>query len=162
MKHKQHLILSILLSGVYITDLHAQESVQAAGRNASGLGGTVSYTVGQVVYTSISGPGGSANQGVQQPYDVSTVGIDEHKEIQLICSVYPNPTVTSVTLKIENYPLDNLRFELFDLTGSLVITQTIYNTETFIPMDNLAAASYLLKVVNRSHPIKTFKIIKNL
>jgi len=71
MKHKRLKLCALLLFGLGLTGLQAQESVNAAGGNASGSGGTVSYTVGQVVYTTKTGTNGSVAEGVQQAYEIS-------------------------------------------------------------------------------------------
>jgi len=63
--------------------LHAQESVNVTGGNATGTGGSASYSVGQVAYTVISGTGGSAEQGVQHVYNVSVVSSAEVPGISL-------------------------------------------------------------------------------
>ena len=55
MKHKKTIVsISFLLLGI-IGGLHAQESPTAAGGEATGTGGTSSYSVGQVVYTTATG-----------------------------------------------------------------------------------------------------------
>lgn len=56
----------------------AQQSVNTTGGNASGSGGSVSYTVGQVVYTYHSSVSGQMNQGVQQVFSTceTVEGID--------------------------------------------------------------------------------------
>ena len=62
--------------------LIAQEAIPAAGSNAIGSGGSVSYSVGQVVYTINTGTNGSVAEGVQQPYEISVVvGIEQAKDI---------------------------------------------------------------------------------
>jgi hypothetical protein len=70
--------------------VHAQSTIPATGGNAAGNGGSVSYTVGQIVYTTVSGTNGSVAQGVQQPYEISVVTGIENKEINLSCSIYSN------------------------------------------------------------------------
>lgn len=45
----------LLLSGLGLAGLQAQEAVPATGGNASGSGGTVSYSVGQIVYGKFKG-----------------------------------------------------------------------------------------------------------
>jgi hypothetical protein len=45
----------------------AQQAVLAAGGEATGAGGTVSFSVGQIDFVEATGAGGKANQGVQQP-----------------------------------------------------------------------------------------------
>lgn len=39
----------------------AQQSVNGGGGNATGTGGTQAYTVGEAVYTTTTGSGGSAS-----------------------------------------------------------------------------------------------------
>jgi hypothetical protein len=51
----------------------SQESVNAAGGDAMGAGGTASYSVGQVVYTTIGENGTTVAQGVQQAYQPEAI-----------------------------------------------------------------------------------------
>ena len=67
MKHKKTMTsFAFLLLG--LGGLQAQESPTAAGGEATGSGGTASYSIGQVVYTTNTGTNGSVAQGVQQPF----------------------------------------------------------------------------------------------
>ena len=140
MKHKKvKLSALILLAG--LTGLQAQEAVTTTGGNASGSGGTVSYTIGQIDYTTNTGTGGTVTQGVQQPYEFFILGIDDKKDISLEMSVYPNPSVAFVNLKIVNQNLENLSFQLYDVNQKLIITRKVSSTETSIPMEKLASAT---------------------
>ena len=92
---------ALLVFGLGLTGLQAQESINATGGIASGSGGSMSYSVGQIVYTTNTGTNGSVAQGVQQPYEISAViGIEEFNGINLYVSVYPNPTSDYLTLSI--------------------------------------------------------------
>jgi hypothetical protein len=93
-------IMIMLFFGAFVSKTQAQQSTNSSGGNATGSGGKVSYSVGQIVYTSTAGSGGSASQGVQQPYEIFTLGIDDFSNINLTMIVYPNPTTTLVNLKI--------------------------------------------------------------
>lgn len=140
----------------------AQEAISASGGNASGSGGSVSYSVGQLVYTSNTGTSGSVAQGVQQPYEISVMtGIEETKGITLQCSAYPNPTAGHLKLKVENYKTDNLTYRLYDIDGRLLENKKIDGDETSISMETLTSSAYFLKVISNNKEIKTFKIIKN-
>ena len=76
----------------------AQESANSSGGDASGKGGSVAYSVGQVVYTTNTGSKGTVAQGVQEPYEISIVlGID-NLTINLELTAYPNPTTSYLTL----------------------------------------------------------------
>ena len=67
MKYKKTITsVAFLLLG--LGGLHAQESPTASGGEATGTGGTASYSVGQVVYTTNTDATGTVTQGVQQAY----------------------------------------------------------------------------------------------
>ena len=162
---KTKITVLLFLFGVFFPKAQAQESVGASGGNAAGSGGTVSYSVGQVVYTVATGPNGSVSQGVQQPFEIFPLGVDDFPNISLIMTAYPNPVTSMLNLKIENTTLDfpggKLECQLYDLQGRLIANRKIIGAETQIDMGNLAAATYFLMVLDNSKPLKTFKIIKN-
>jgi hypothetical protein len=154
-------ILAILVL-MWTCSIFGQESIPATGGNATGSGGTVSYTIGQVVYTTNTGSEGSALQGVQQPYEISIeTAIEQAKDIILVLTTYPNPTTDNLTLKIENYDSQNLSYYLFDVNGKLLENKKVTENETTISMTNLSSAIYFLKVIDNQEEIKIFKIIKN-
>jgi hypothetical protein len=161
MKYKKFKLSAVLLLGLGLTGLQAQESVNATGGNASGGGGSASYSVGQVAYQTHTGTNGSVAQGVQQPYEISVVtAIEEAKGINLTVSAYPNPTTDYLTLEVKEYELSNLHFQLYDMNGKLLQNAKITGNQTSIIMSNLVPATYLLKVIAGNQSIKEFKIIK--
>jgi len=162
MRHKRILLCSFLLLGIRLTGLQAQTTIPATGGNASGGGGSASYSIGQMVYTTNTGTNGSVARGVQQPFEISVItAIDEAKGITLQCSAYPNPTTEFIKLKLENYKTENLTYQLFDINGKLLENKKIDGNETRIVMYNLVPATYFLKVIQCNKEVKTFKIIKN-
>jgi len=137
-----------------------QEAIPATGSEATGSGGTVSYTVGQVVYTTNTGTNASVAQGVQQPYEISTtVGINE-TSINLELSVYPNPTTNNLQLKVESEALVSLSFQLVDLQGKVIENKKVVEAKTSINMEALPKAIYFLNVTRNNQTVKTFKVIK--
>jgi Secretion system C-terminal sorting domain len=161
MNQKKVKLALLFCAVVGFSGLKAQDAPTAAGGDATGSGGSASYSAGQVVYTSNSSASGSVNQGVQQPYVVSTIGVSTNPDINLTMSVYPNPSTAFINLKVENQDLKNLSFQLFDVQGKILVNQKITATETTIKMEEYAQASYFLKVVDNKTELKTFKIIKN-
>lgn len=161
MRHTKVILSAVLLLVSGLTELQAQEAVIASGGNATGTGGSVSYSVGQVVYTTTTGTNGSAGQGVQQPFEISTVtGIEEAKGINLICSAYPNPATDFIKLIIEDYEVQHIRYQIYNIKGSLLLSNKVEANETNISIQSLLPATYFLKVTDRDKLIKTFKIIK--
>lgn len=151
----------ILLLGLLATGwLSAQEAALPTGGSGTGVGGSNTYSLGQVVYTEISGSGGSALQGVQQPYEILVLGKDDHKGITLNIAAYPNPTISFLTLRIDVQDLSGLRYQLFDLNGRLLRNEDIKAMETSISMETYVEATYVLNVYSGQSKIKTFKIIK--
>jgi len=160
---KQNILTTIisLMLCLGTTALYAQQDVDAAGGDASGSGGSVSWSIGQVAYTYVSGSAGSSNQGVQQPYEFFfATGIDETKDISLSMTVFPNPTQAIVNLKIESQNIEDFTFQLYDIVGKKITGQTINDPLTVIPMQDLASGSYVLEVSSGGKAIKTFTIIK--
>lgn len=153
---------SALFFGLGLTGLQAQESINTTGGNASGAGGTASYSVGQVVYTTNTGTNGSLAQGVQQPFEISIVmSIPEAKGINLSVSAYPNPTTDLLILEVKDFGNSALSFQLYDMQGKLLETKTITGNKTNIVTSNLMPANYFVKVLENNKEIKVFKILKN-
>jgi hypothetical protein len=162
MRHKRLKLSVVLLLGLGLTGLQAQESVNATGSNASGSGGSVSYSIGQVVYTTNTGTNGSVAQGVQQAFEISVVnGLEEAKGIKLSVMAYPNPTTDYLTLSIGEFDISNLSYQLYDMNGKLLQSEKITGNQTSIVMSNLVPANYFVKVIQGNKEVKTFKIIKN-
>jgi hypothetical protein len=160
-KYKRLQLSAVLLLGLGLTGLKAQESINATSGDASGGGGSASYSVGQVVYTTNTGTSGSVAQGVQQSYAISEItGIKEAKGINLSVTAYPNPTTDFLTLEVKEFELSNLRFQLCDMSGKLLQNEKITSNQTSIVMSNLVTATYFVKVVQGNKEVKTFKIIK--
>lgn len=152
--------VAILLFGFGLTS-QAQQATTASGGDASGGGGTVAYSVGQIVFTTYTGSNGSVAQGVQQPYEISIVLGLEDKEISLNLQAYPNPTSDYLILNVGKAELSELSFHLVDLNGKLIESKKIESVSETINMQSLPSAAYFLRIINSNKEIKIFKIIKN-
>ena len=161
MKTNQIKLLITVFLCLGLMQARAQKDVMAAGGNATGSGGSASYSVGQVVYTTATGTNGSANQGVQQPYEISVVTwLPEASGINLVFSAYPNPAKNYIILKIENFNIVNLTYKLYDNKGKLILNKKVEGIETQIDMSNLVIATYYLYLTQSNKNIKTFQVIK--
>lgn len=155
-------IILVILLTICTSLLNAQESVLTSGGEANGTGGTVSYSLGQIVYTTNTGVNGSNAQGVQQPYEISVVtSINESNVINLVCELFPNPTKDYVKLIINSINIRNLAYQLCDANGKDIESKKIINIESIISMLGLVPSTYFLKIYENKKPVKTFKIIKN-
>jgi len=165
MNFKRITLAGLLSIGFGLATLHAQESVNAAGGNASGTGGQVSFSVGQVNYTTQTSLNGSVSQGVQQIFQISVInGFEDADGINAGYAVYPNPSneILTVSVDASKHPnLQSMKFQLFDSNGRLLDTKKPAGNETGIDVSNLLPAMYYLKIMNDNTEVKIFKIIKN-
>lgn len=159
MKKFYLIILLILVKG--LDTMQAQRAVLSSGGDATGSGGSASYSIGQTVYTSNVGSNGNSNQGVQQPYEFFSVGIDNQSGISLSMTAYPNPTNSVINLVMDNSVKGPLTYEVYDANGKLILTQDVIQSNTIIPMEQVAMGNYILNVSDSKTLLKSFTIIKN-
>lgn len=152
--------LVLLLLGLGLTTVRAQQAIPATGGDASGSGGSVNYTIGQVNYSTNSSTGGTVTQGVQQPYEIYVVGKEDANGINLSVAAYPNPATDYLTLKADISIIPDLSYSLYDINGKLIESKKVVSNETSIEMKQLTPACYFLKVTKGEKELKTFKIIK--
>jgi hypothetical protein len=163
--HMQNKLIKIFYMLIFAFELmmaQAQEAMPVSGGEAAGSGGSASYTIGQVIYTTNAGASGSVVQGVQQPYEIYIVsGLKEDREIGLSCIAYPNPSTNVLNLKVNSEMIHDLSYQLYDAKGTLLKKIKITGDETSISIEEIAPATYFLIVTENNNEIATFKIIKN-
>ena len=143
----------------------AQNGLVTTGGDIQGSNGSVSYTVGQVAVQSIEASAASLTEGVQQPYEIQTVGVNNYPHIVLDAKVYPNPTANRLTLKIndvETFHETSLRVALFNANGQHIRTQDVAIPQTDIDMNDLSSGTYYLRVTDGQQTLKTFKVVKTM
>lgn len=152
------LLFAFSLSAIYG---FSQSEMVATGGDAKSKTGSISSSIGQVVTLQVTNEIGSISQGVQVPYLISTVGIDKYPTISVTMAVFPNPTVSGVSLEIQNFEeLTGCRAELFDGNSHMLQTIEITDSQTYIQLQNYVAGIYFLNVYNKNNVLKNFKIVK--
>ncbi len=157
---KSKLLLFLLLVFL-LPKVNAQNAIVVAGGNASGSGGSSSYSIGQIAYSYQTGTNGSVAEGVQHAFEIFTLNGQEFTAILLEAKAFPNPVVNALTLSIKNVDFQDLTYQLYNIQGKLIKNETIQSEETTINLENNAAGIYVLKINSNTKPIKSFKIIKN-
>ncbi|MCK7539736.1 MAG: T9SS type A sorting domain-containing protein [Marinilabiliales bacterium] len=134
--------------------LQQEEQLQEAAESAT-------YSVGQMAWNMFSGSNGTILEGMQQPYEISVVtSIENTDYINLVCTVYPNPTRGSIKLIVKSADLTNMGFQLYDINGTILQDKPIRDEETDIYMSNLFSSVYFLRISRDNREVKVFKIIK--
>src|SRR5687768_16457510 len=119
MKHSKKLV-AVFCTFRIGTEVWGQLAITAACNEATGTGGTVSYSAGQVAYLTYNGTNGSVSQGVQQAYEIYTIDIDDASDFILSIAAFPNPVGQVLTVEVGNEKLQDLQYQLFDLNGKLM------------------------------------------
>lgn len=161
MKKKPLFFIAFLLLAFSFSSI-AQSDIVPAGGDIQNANGNVSFTVGQLATENASGGSVSISEGVQQPFEILTVGIDHYPEIALNAIVFPNPTDNIVQLEISGLeiPRDGLQAFLFDSDGKLLQRAVITGDRTTFNIGQYATGNYLLVIRTGKHSLKTFKIIR--
>ena len=134
--------------------LYAQETIPSTGGGATGSGGSSSYTVGLVVYSTNAGSNGSVAQGVQQPYETYVVTGIYETSINLELSVYPNPTTDFVNIQLQG----NFNYQLVAINGDILVAGNATDNEV-ISLKEFADGVYFVNVKNET-ATTTIKVVK--
>ncbi len=162
MKRITTLIVSLLsLAGATF----AQSAIVPLGGDTQSNSGSVSYTVGQIAVESAANSNGSITiaEGVQQPYEIMTVGVDEYPQIALNAVVYPNPTENLAQLRLNGFeiPADGLRAILYDGNGKQLQSLMVTDDLTPFQIGQYATGTYYLELRDGKRVLKTFKIVRS-
>lgn len=136
----------LLLLGLALTTLYAQQTLNATGSTATGTGGSATYSVGQVAYETNTSAEGSVAQGVQHAYEIFEINEgpvqfrDTYKGISISVSAKLSPNTDLLLLQIPNLGASKVTFQLFTLQGKLVQSQSITQMQTDIDMSRLSPA----------------------
>lgn len=143
----------------------AQSAIVTLGGDAQSNSGSVSYTVGQIAVESAANSNGSITvaEGVQQPYEIQTVGVDEYPQIALNAVVYPNPTENLAQLRLNGFeiPAAGLRAILYDGNGKQLQSVTVTDDLTPFQIGQYATGTYYLELRDGKRVLKTFKIVRS-
>ncbi len=144
--------------------LSAQSALVGTGGEANGSGGSVSYSVGQIAVQSNSEGSTSISEGVQQPYEIDVVGVDNYPDITLNAILYPNPTQGNLQLVMSNDQLQMVNgqwlINVFDTNGKYLFSKQINSETTQLDLSPYATGTYYIKVCKGKDVMKTFKVVK--
>ena len=153
---KKFIPLFMLMAGAPV---FAQQSTNTAGGDIQTEEASIAYSFGQHFIQTSSTSLYVISEGVQQPHELSTNQIN-HMMTEVNLSVYPNPSSTYLNLTIDDLSDQSLRYQLFNLNGEVVLSNTIDSETTTVSLEKLSKSVYFLQVLNQEESIKTFKIIK--
>jgi predicted FMN-binding regulatory protein PaiB len=72
--------------------------------------------------------------------------------------LYPNPASDYINIKLNGISTDKL--EICDITGKVLLSQTITNDYQQMQIRDLKRGMYFLKIYDKNQNIKTLKFVK--
>jgi len=73
--------------------------------------------------------------------------------------VYPNPVTDKLILRLENEQLTNLSFQIYDVSGHLIFSTRIINSQTIIERSNLSSGTYFYTISEEQDIIQSGQLI---
>ena len=155
----KQIIATFILSFAFSAMLSAQSTLVGTGGEATGNGGSVSYSVGQIAVQGNSNGTVSISEGVQQPYEISVVGVDNYPDIKLNAVLYPNPTQGRLKLEISNLQFEG-ELKVYDVNGKYLLSKKLEGETTEFDLSSYAPGTYYINVYNGTQSLKSFKVVK--
>ena len=143
--------------------LSAQKGFVSSGGDIHYPNGTVAYSIGQVAFEPFTHEAGNINPGLQQPFQLSIVGInglDWHSRLLL----YPNPADQNIYLQFSSDEITIQAKEFFarvyDMQGNLLFTQRLKDEVNKISISALPAAMYFIQIWQANRFIRSVSFSK--
>jgi len=153
-------IVSTLI--IFITvalSINAQQNIVASGGLATGTGGNISFSIGQIDFLYSTNASFNITQGVQQVYNLNVTAVrNNFVEDDRYINIYPNPTREGIYLDFEKF--HEATYTIYDYTGNIIATNTIETSKTFIQLQTLPAATYIILITQPDKPQKSYLISK--
>ena len=137
--------------------VRAQVSTNSGHGEASNDEATMTYSVGQLFYKSVSTGDFDLFEGVQLPFLISGTGV---LDITLTAEVYPNPVKDCFTLSVNGQEEVRYVARLTDMGGKIIKLVSVVEPKTSFNIESLAPGFYSLFIVDKNKIVKTFKIVK--
>lgn len=156
---RQVLLLGAL--SVSLCAARAQADLSAAGGDTSSGDHALSFTIGQAFAQVYDDPAGSVYHGVQQPYELFVVSVQQHTDRDWQVRLFPNPTSGWLLLEIRETELPSgLRYVLQDLHGRPLDARVLAGPTTEISLLHQPPGTYFLSLFQDDLRVQSFQIQK--
>ena len=152
MKYRLLLIFFVF----YSSSLFSQEVVSSQGDSYTNTGGSLDFTIGEVVTFTGSNVENILTQGFHQT-NWSFVNIENHVP-SYEAIIYPNPAEDFLNIQASLY--EDVSYVLYDEMGKLILQGRLLTEKTSLEVSQLATGRYSLILNNSKENLKTFNIIK--
>lgn len=154
------------ISSIFAFCTNAQDCLITAGNSFSNSDGSISYSVGQIIISSVKNDYGTLSHGIQQPYiDEILSDILENKENNTFLTkydtasgirIFSNPTHSEGIIQLKTFEKD-LFYNIYNLKGLLIRKGDITSNKTNIP---LKSGFYIFTIIKNGNIMLKSQMIK--
>lgn len=138
-----------------------QQGTIPAGGDQKSVDGEISFSIGQLMNSSMSAPTGSVYEGLQQPFEIIWTSLSPWgKELGIKILAFPNPTADQLNLVFDASPPPGCLAIFTDAAGRTVLHQQIDQLENRLNMYALPAGTYFLNILTDQTHLSSLTIIK--
>jgi len=165
MKHLITIVLSVFFSVSQAQNIAMQVVASAGGYfESSSAGVSLSWTLGEVAYTTLTSTDYIITQGFQQGNLFST-DVEKPNLPNSDIKIYPNPATVEVYIAISTSNLrGNATVDFYDITGRNVSSTVVTledNAPSRLSVVDLMSGIYLIRVTQENTKTsKVFKLVK--
>ena len=153
MKKKAFIAFSLLVGSI---TAFGQEVVASQGDTYSNGSGSIDFTIGEVVISTVSDATNEITQGFHQTmWDF--VGLEDF-DANFAVSIFPNPAQDVLTIQATAF--EDVTFILTDAAGRIVMRDILTGELTPLDVASFEAGTYNLSLEKASRTLKTFRLIK--
>jgi hypothetical protein len=130
------------------SNIQAQEVIASAGAEVESSGGSMSYTIGEMVVTSTINTDGALTQGYQQGFLTPTTIDEIPAELEL--SLYPDTAAYCIIIESKSLS-DFEQITMYDMSGRLVWSQngsTSVDNKLTIDFTGHVAGNYIVPLAD--------------
>jgi hypothetical protein len=138
---------------------YSQTSLNSGGRYFKNSSNSISFSLGQLNFQTITNIGASQIQGVQQPFEINELSLKSKDSQKISVKLFPNPTSDIIVIIIEDRRDIEYIGSLLDHTGRKLTGVQINNNNATINMTQLPKGLYILKILSINKE-SSFQILK--
>lgn len=119
-------LLFFLLINLTSLCVAAQTSINSGGHSIQNNSGSLSFTVGEIFFTSYSSTNGyAAHHGIQYPYEILPVSLIHQYQNSMEVKLYPNPFIDYLLIEVPFEFNKAGKLFLYDSFGNLVLSNVV-------------------------------------
>ncbi len=152
-------LITIFLMMAWPLSTYAQEVTATAGAAYQNANGSIVFTIGEPVITTLQAGGQQLTQGFHQNKVTATVTA-VYDPVFSSVKVFPNPTADKIIIHLENVNLYGSIFHLHDFNGRQLKHGNISGNEAEIELSTYVPGIYVLTLQRGEKSMITYQIIK--